>query len=66
MELEFQNATIGLPIYGAITLIKIFAGKCHYRALKRHYRAPLIWGNHTYKKFVGKRCYRALKRHYRA
>ena len=41
MELEFQNAAIGLPEpgMGRSHLQKIFAGKHRYRALKRHYRA---------------------------
>ena len=34
-----KNGTIGLPEYGAITLIKKFAGKHRYRNLKRHYRS---------------------------
>ena len=39
VTIGLKNATIGYPEYGAITLIKNFAGKRHYRVLKRYYRA---------------------------
>ena len=39
VTIGLKNATIGHPEYGAITLIKNFAGKRHYRVLKRHYMA---------------------------
>ena len=77
MEIEFQNATIGLPqaAMRQSHLEKKFAGKRCYRDLKRHYRdkknatigLPQTMGqSHLEKKFAGKRRYRALKRHYRA
>ena len=43
-----------------------FHKKCHYRYLKRHYKAPYGATRFKKKTCMLKRHYRALKRHYRA